>query len=128
MLARERCPLCSFCDGHRCLYSQTLHAEQEVQAALEAAGCAHIACNAITANNGAKALLRVAEAASFPLSKEQARSRASFDLFLPCCALHALHCSAHLGRLQGLTITSLRLSECTRCGSGKLLRAIPCSI
>jgi hypothetical protein len=48
---------------------------QEVQAALEGAGCARIACNAITANNGARALLRVAEAAGFALSKEQARMR-----------------------------------------------------
>jgi hypothetical protein len=44
-----------------------------MQAVLEAAGCAVISCNAITANNAAKALLRVAEAESFPLSKEQAR-------------------------------------------------------
>ena len=44
------------------------------QAVLEAAGCAVIACNAITANNAAKALLRVAEAEAFPLSKEQARA------------------------------------------------------
>ena len=49
---------------------------QEMQAALEAAGVAHIACNPITANNAAKALLRVAEAERMPLSKEQAHSLA----------------------------------------------------
>lgn len=52
---------------------QRARLRQEVQAALEAAGCAHIACNAITANNAAKALLRVAEEEGFPLPKEQAR-------------------------------------------------------
>lgn len=45
---------------------------QEMQAALEAAGVAHISCNPITASNAAKALLHVAEAERMPLSKEQA--------------------------------------------------------
>ena len=35
---------------------------------------AHISCNPITANNAAKALLRVAEAEQMSLSKEQAQS------------------------------------------------------
>ena len=34
---------------------------------------AHIGCNPITANNAAKALLRVADAEQMPLSKEQAQ-------------------------------------------------------
>ena len=47
---------------------------QDIQSALEATGVAHISCNPITANNAAKALLRVAEAEQMPLSKEQAQS------------------------------------------------------
>ena len=47
---------------------------QDIQTALEATGVAHINCNPITANNAAKALLRVAEAEQMPLSKEQAQS------------------------------------------------------
>ncbi len=47
-----------------------------MQAALEGAGVARIACNPITANNAAKALLRMAEAERMPLSKEQAHSLA----------------------------------------------------
>ena len=47
-----------------------------MQAALEAVGVAHISCNPVTANNAAKALLRVAEAERMPLAKEQAHSLA----------------------------------------------------
>ena len=47
---------------------------QDIQSALEATGVAHISCNPITANNAAKALLRVAEAEQMPLSKKQAQS------------------------------------------------------
>ncbi|CAL5226917.1 g9794 [Coccomyxa viridis] len=49
---------------------------RDMQAALEAVGVAHISCNPVTANNAAKALLRVAEAERMPLAKEQAHSLA----------------------------------------------------
>ena len=49
---------------------------QEMQAALEAVGVAHISCNPVTAGNAAKALLRVAEVERMPLSREQAHSLA----------------------------------------------------
>lgn len=45
---------------------------QELQAALDAAGAAQIACNPITDNNVAKALARVAGEEGMPLAKEQA--------------------------------------------------------
>lgn len=47
---------------------------QHMHAALKAVGVAHISCNPITANNAAKALLRIADAERMPLSKEQAHS------------------------------------------------------
>jgi hypothetical protein len=56
--------LLAACKGHPVV--------QDFQAALDAVGVAYLKCNPITDSNAAKALLRVAQAESMPLSKEQA--------------------------------------------------------
>ena len=62
------------CDAFECVMRASR--VQDMQAALEAAGVAHISCNPVTANSAAKALLGVAQAERMPLSKEQAHSLA----------------------------------------------------
>ena len=51
----------------------TVLGAQDTQAALEAAGVAHISCNPVTANNAARALLGVAQAERMALSRDQAQ-------------------------------------------------------